>query len=239
MQTRTVTYQADDVEMIGFFAIDDSRSGPRPAILLSPEAPGLDDFNRDRCRRFAQLGYAVLGLDFHGNGEILGREDMMARLTPFFQDPLRTRARAQAGLAALLAQPNVDATRVAAIGYCFGGTISLELARSGADIKAAVGFHSGLSTARPQDAKNIRAKVLILNGNADPSVPAEQRAAFEEEMTAGGVDWQLHLYGGIGHAFTNPNVDKFGMPGFAYNKAADERSWQAMLNLFEETLGPV
>lgn len=235
MQTRTLNYSADGANMVGFFAIDETRSGPRPAILVAPEAPGLDDVIRERCKKLAALGYAVLGHDIHGDGELIqSREEMMARLGPFFADPTRIRARADAALAALRAQPNVDAARCVAIGYCFGGTTVLELARGGADVKAVVGFHAGLSTARPQDAKNIRAKVLVLNGAADPVVPLEQRTAFEEEMSAGNVDWQLHLYGGIGHAFTRPGVETLGMPGMKYDKNADARSWQSMLNLFAE-----
>jgi dienelactone hydrolase len=240
MQARTLSYEADGAHMIGYFAVDETRGSGRPAVLVAPEAPGLDDMNRERCQRLAKLGYAAFALDFHGNGEIIGdREQMMARLGVFMADPLRTRARAQAALAVLSAQPEVDKNRIAAIGYCFGGTIALELARSGADIKAAVGFHAGLGTARPQDAKNIRAKVLICNGAIDPIVPVEQRTAFEQEMEAGGVDWQLHLYGGAGHAFTRPGIEAAGMPGFAYHKNADQRSWQAMLHLFAEALGPV
>ena len=240
INTQAISYQGDGVHMVGFFAFDDARSGPRPAVLAAPEAPGVDEFHKERCRRLAALGYAVLGLDFHGEGEVLrDREQMMGRLKVLMDDPLRTRSRAQAALAALCAQPQVDASRVAAIGYCFGGTLALELARSGADIKAAVGFHAGLATVRPQDAKAIRAKVLICNGANDPIVPLQQRTAFEQEMDAGGVDWQLHLYGGTGHAFTRPGSENLGIPGFGYIKTAHERSWQAMLNLFSETLGPV
>lgn len=241
MQTRNVTYSADGANMIGFFAIDESRSGTRPGVLVAPEAPGLDDLTRERCKRLAALGYAALGVDYHGNGEILqDRDTMFARLGRFFADPLPLRARANAALAALIAQPDVDKNRLAAIGYCFGGTVALEIARGGADIKAAVGFHAGLKTARPQDAANIRAKVLILNGEDDPVVPREERTAFEQEMSAGNVDWQLHLYGGVGHAFTRPGVENAGMgPGFAYSESADRRSWQAMLNFFDETLGAI
>jgi dienelactone hydrolase len=238
--TRNVSYRADDVEMVGYLAVDEARGGPRPAILVAPEAPGLDDFNRERCKDLAALGYAAFGVDPHGNGEVItSRETVMARLQEFMRDPLRTRARAQAALAALCAQPRVDGARVAAIGYCFGGTLALELARSGADLKAVIGFHAGLGTARPQDAKNIRAKILICNGANDPIVPREMRAAFEEEMASGGVDWQLHLHGGTGHAFTRPGSEKLGMAGFAYNKSAYERSRQAMLNFLGETMGQV
>lgn len=240
IRNTTVEYHGDGVGMIGFLAIDEARGGPRPAVLVAPEAPGLDDLNRERCNRLAGLGYAAFGLDFHGGGEIItDRKQIPARLQPFMTDPLRTRARAQAALSALRAQPRVDGTRLAVIGYCFGGTVALELARSGADVKAAVGFHAGLVTVRSEDAKNIRAKVLICNGVNDPIVTLEHRTAFEQEMEAGGVDWQLHLYGGAGHAFTRPGSEAFGQPGFAYCKRAHERSWQAMLNLFAETLAPL
>jgi dienelactone hydrolase len=238
--TSAIPYHGDGLRMLGYLAIDDARSGARPAVLLAPEAPGLDDFNRQRCTRLAALGYAAFGLDPHGEGEVItDRGQITARLETLMADPMRIRSRAQSALSALRSQPRIDGARVAAIGYCFGGTTVLELARSGADVRAVIGFHAGLRTARPQDAKNIRAKVLICNGVQDPIVPLEQRTAFEQEMEAGGVDWQLHLYGGTGHAFTRPGAAAMGLPGFAYNKSADERSWQTMLDLFAETLGPV
>lgn len=238
IKTSVVTYEADGVRMMGYLALDDARSGARPAVLIAPEAPGLDDYNRERCRRMAEIGFVALALDFHGEGFVFAdRERMMANLQSFMAEPLRIRARAEAALAALKLQSNVDATRMAAIGYCFGGTIALELARGGADVKAVVAFHAGLSTARPQDAKNIKARVLVCNGADDPIVPAEQRRAFEQEMTAGNVDWRLYLHGGVGHAFTRRGSEALGVPGFGYSKTADERSWRAMLELFSETLG--
>jgi dienelactone hydrolase len=237
-KSNVLTYEADGVRMLGYLAFDDAHAGARPAVLIAPEAPGLDDYNRERCRRMAEIGYVALALDFHGEGLVLtDRERMMASVQSFMAEPLRIRARADAALAALRSQSNVDASRMAAIGYCFGGTIALELARGGADIKAVVAFHAGLSTARPQDAKNIKAKVLVCNGADDPVVPADQRRTFEQEMTAGKVDWRLYLHGGVGHAFTRRGSETLGLPGFGYNKAADERSWRAMLELFSETLG--
>jgi dienelactone hydrolase len=238
IKTNVLTYDADGVRMMGYLAIDDAHAGSRPAVLIAPEAPGLDDYNRERCRRLAELGLVALALDFNGEGFVFtDRERMTASLQAFMAEPLRIRARAGAALAALRSQRGVDASRIAVIGYCFGGTIALELARGGADIKAVVAFHAGLSTARPQDAKNIRAKILVCNGADDPIVPADQRRAFEQEMTAGQVDWRLYLHGGVGHAFTRRGSEALGLPGFGYNKAADERSWRAMLELFSETLG--
>jgi dienelactone hydrolase len=160
----------------------------------------------------------------------------MARLGELMGDPLRTRAIGRAGLDVLAAEPRTDIERLAAIGFCFGGTLVLELARDGADLKAVVGFHSGLSTPRPQDASNIMGKVLALIGADDPIVDHAQRRAFEEEMTAGGVDWVLTVYGGAEHSFTRPGSEDVGMPGLRYHEPTDRRAWRAMLDLFEEVL---
>jgi dienelactone hydrolase len=165
--------------------------------------------------------------------------EIMRRIQAFMADPTGIRARAGAALAVLTSQPQTDTKRLAAIGYCFGGTTALELARSGANIQAAVGFHSGLGTARPDDAKNIKGKVLVQIGVDDPIIPNEQRVAFEKEMTAAGVDWRMNLYGGTGHSFTNPLVNALGRPGFKYHELNDRRSWAAMLDLFGEVFGPV
>jgi dienelactone hydrolase len=238
IKSSVLSYEADGIRMMGYLAFDDALGDARPAVLIAPEAPGLDDYNRERCRRMAQLGFMALALDFHGEGFVFtDRERMTANLQSFMAEPRRIRARAAAALAALRSQPGVDAARMAAIGYCFGGTIALELARGGADLKAVVVFHAGLSTARPEDAKDIKAKVLVCNGADDPIVPAEQRRAFEQEMSAAKVDWRLYLHGGVGHAFTRRGSEALGLPGFGYDKSADERSWQAMLELFAETLG--
>jgi dienelactone hydrolase len=240
IQTRSLSYSADGVEMKGFFIADEKNGNKKPTLLLVPEAPGLDDMCKHRGERLAALGYAVLVVDFHGNGDIFeDMNDILKRLEQFNSNPLRIRTRLIAALEAACVQPESDPSRVAVLGYCFGGTAALELARSGADIKAVIGFHSGLTTVKPEDTKNIRAKVLILNGADDPVVPPEQRIAFEQEMTAANIDWQLHVYGGVGHAYTRPGVEERGMPGFAYNETADKRAWQSMLGLLNEAIGPV
>jgi dienelactone hydrolase len=129
----------------------------------------------------------------------------------------------------------VDGTRIAAIGFCFGGTTVLELARSGADVACTVGFHAGLTTSAPAQRGVIRGKVLVCQGADDPIITAEQRNGFTAEMTQAGVDWQMHVYGGVGHSFTNPEIDKWNLPGFTYDASADRRSWLAMRALLEES----
>jgi dienelactone hydrolase len=234
--TSDVRYEVDDRTMIGRLAVPDG-TGPRPAVLIAHEGPGLDDVQRDRAAHLAELGYVAFALDYQGGGRpVDDREAMMARIGELAGDAARVRAIGSAGLDVLRAEPRVDASRLAAIGYCFGGHVVLELARSGADLKAVVGFHSRLSTTRPDDARNITAKVLVCIGSDDPLVPGDQRAAFEEEMRAGDVDWQMNMYGGAVHSFTNPGADGVAMPGVAYDARTDRRSWQAMLDLFAETL---
>jgi dienelactone hydrolase len=239
VRTEEIEYHVDGIRMVGHLAVDDERSGPRPAVLVSHEGPGLDDHARSRADRLAALGYVAFALDYNGEGKPLPMSEVMARLGPLMGDPLRTRAIGTAGLDVLLAQPETDPSRVAAIGFCFGGTMSLELARGGADLKAVVGFHSGLATTRPEDAKNIVGSILVLIGSEDPIIPPEQRLAFEEEMRAGGVDWRMNLYGGAAHSFTNPSADGSGMPGIKFHLPTDERSWRAMLDFFDEVFGPV
>jgi dienelactone hydrolase len=233
---RHITYEADDREMIGTLALPDGTDS-RPGILVAHEGSGLTDHTRTIASRLAGAGYVAFALDYHGGGEPLpDRDAMNERLMPLIGNADRTRALARAGLAVLLEQDRVDQNRIAAIGFCFGGTMSLELARDGADVKAVVGFHSGLGTSRPQDAANIKGKILVCIGAEDPLVPPEQRAAFEEEMRAGGVDWRMNLYGGAVHSFTNPNAHLAGFAGIEYHEPTAIRSWRAMLDLFAESI---
>ena len=231
-------YQADGRRMVGHLAVPDG-DGKAAAVLVCHEGPGLDEHAKTKARRLASLGYLAFALDYHGDGKRLegGLPEVRERLTPLMKDPLLTRSIGQAGLDILTAQPRCDSARLAAIGYCFGGTMALEMGRGGAPVQAIVGFHSGLGTARPLDAANCTAKVLVCIGANDPMIPVEQRNAFEQEMTAGGVDWRLNVYGGAVHSFTNPDADLMGMPtAVAYHEPTDRRSWADMLSLFAETL---
>jgi dienelactone hydrolase len=239
MRVEDIEYTVGEERMLGHLAIDDRRLGPRPGILVCHAGGGLDDHAKGVAERLAGLGYAAFALDYHGGGKPLDRDQVMERLGPLMGDPGRTRELGSAGLAILLGREEVDAAKVAAIGYCFGGTMALELARSGADIAVVVGFHSGLATNRPAGASEVKARVLVCIGAEDPIVPPEQRATFEEEMRAAGVDWRMNLYGGAVHSFTDPNAGSTDFPGVAYHQPTDERSWRAMIDFFDEQFGPV
>jgi dienelactone hydrolase len=232
-----IEYEADDKTMIGRLAVPDGE-GRRPAVLIAHEGPGLDDHQRGRADQLAELGYVAFALDYQGGGvSMTDRDAMMARLDELWHDTERTRALARAGLDVLLDQPRADPTKVAVIGYCFGGYLAMELARAGIDLAVVVGFHPRLATPRPLDAANITAKVLVCVGTEDPLISVEERLAFEEQMRAAGVDWRMNLYGGAQHSFTHPHVDQVELPGLRFDDVSAQRSWRAMLDLFDETFG--
>jgi len=234
----TLTYQADGLSMQSQLFFEPA-STPRAGVLVFPEAFGISEHAISRAQRLATMGYVALACDLHGDGKLIDDlEQAIGALKPLFADPSRTRARAAGGLQALTARSEVDAARVAAIGFCFGGTMALELARSGAQLAAVTGFHSGLGTAAPKtDARAIKARVLVCIGADDPMIPADQRAEFEAEMRDAGIDWQMHLYGKTVHSFTNQAAAKRNMPdAIRYSPEADARSWASMEELFSETL---
>jgi dienelactone hydrolase len=234
--TRTVEYTHGDTKLIGYLAYDDAVQGKRPGVLVVHEWYGLNDYAKRRARELAALGYVALAADIYGEGKVAANREEAAALAGRFRggDGSLLRERTAAGLEALRSQEEVDPQRLAAIGYCFGGTAVLELARSGADLDLVVSFHGGLQTAAPASRGDIKATVLVLNGAADPMVPPEDRAAFMKEMDEAGADWQLVEYGGAVHAFTNPDADKAGIPGVAYDEKADRRSWEAMRSALAE-----
>jgi dienelactone hydrolase len=236
MQSEDIEYFLDGVRYVGTMATPDG-DDLRPAVLVCHEGPGITDHARSRARRLAdELGYVAFALDYWGDGKPLTGDDVMPKLGALMGDQATTRARALAGLQVLLAHPRADHTKVGAMGYCFGGTMSLELGRGGADVHAIVGFHSGLANATPESAANITGKVLVCIGVDDPIIPPAQRAAFEEEMNAGKVDWQMILHSGAGHSFTNKLADG-SRPGFQYHEPSDLRSWRAMAAHFQEVFG--
>jgi dienelactone hydrolase len=237
MKTGNIEYTVGKKKFTGFLA-DGSNGTKTAGVLVAHEGGGMTDHPKERAKMLAELGLVAFAMDTFGEA-ITSREQAMATIGALMGDLPTLRARANAALDIVKAQPNIDPKRTAAIGFCFGGTTVLELARSGADVCGVVGFHSGLATSAPQDAKNIRCKVMVCLGAEDPIIPAEQRDAFVKEMQAGNVDWRMELYGGAGHSFTNRAVDAMNLPGFKYHEPTDRRSWRAMRDFFDEVLGPV
>jgi dienelactone hydrolase len=233
---KSVGYRQGDTVLEGYLAYDDAVVGKHPGVLVVHEWNGLGDYVKNRANQLVRLGYVVFCADIYGRGIRPGTAEAAAKEAAKYRGADRSllRARALAGLDELRRQPMVDPDRLAAIGYCFGGTAVLELARSGADLRGVVSFHGGLDTSDPANAKNIRAKVLVLHGADDPHVPTSQVISFEDEMRKGGVDWQMVIYGGAVHSFTNRDSGSDPSKGVAYNEKADRRSWEAMKVLFAE-----
>jgi dienelactone hydrolase len=238
MRTQDINYKDGDTTLNGLAVYDESSSARRPGVLIMPDAFGLGPFVQARAERLAQLGYVGFGGDPYGN-RLLAKDlqEGIKYATALMEDPVKMRRRVRAGLDTLAAMPQVDPNRLAVMGFCMGGTCSLEIARDGAALKGVVSFHGGLGTKQPAAAGTVKAKVLVCNGADDPFVPPDQLAAFVNEMTKAGVDWQVINYGGTVHSFTNPEADTIGMPGIKYNKAVDERSWLAMKSFFAEVFG--
>lgn len=240
LQTARIEYTASDIEMVGYLTSADAGGDAlRPGVLLLHEGGGQDDNVRARADRLAELGYVAFALDYLGGGCQHSPEEIQARLGALWNDHAAVQALAVAGYDVLVAQPGVDPDRIAAVGFCFGGLMALELARRGVPLKAAVGFHPGIAAAQVAESSKITASVLLMCGADDPVTSAEDRARFEAEMRDAGVaDWRLEVYGGVGHSFTNPDVGARGRPGFAYDERADRRSWASMVALLEQVLAP-
>lgn len=235
MKTERIEYQDGNVTLCGFLAYDETNTNPRPGILVMPGGFGLGVNAKQRAHMLAALGYVALAGDPYGDGrEIDDLQEVMKEVTALRADPVKFRRRVQVAFDTLVSLPQVDPQRVAAIGYCLGGTFALELARDGAPLKGVVTFHGGLETQRPAAAGQVKAKILVCTGADDPSVPVAHVNAFAEEMSKAGVDWQIISYGHTQHAFTYPDAASRGIPWIVYNKLADERSWQAMRAFFEE-----
>jgi dienelactone hydrolase len=235
MVTQDIEYAVGDKTFVGYLTRPESLTGKRPGVLVCHDAGGLREHAKDRARKLTELGYIAFAMDLYGEA-IAGTEQAKAMIASLSGDLPTLRGRMNAALELLKSQPNVDASRTAAIGFCFGGQAVLELARSGAELACVVGFHSTLHSTAPEDAKNIKCKVMVCLGAKDPIVPAEQRAAFVDEMVKGGVDWQMLLYGQAVHAFTDKTADSYGVWALAYHELTDNRSWRAMLSLFGEMM---
>jgi len=230
-----VEYKHGEVVLEGYMAYDDAIQGKRPGVIVVHEWMGHNPYVRKRADQLAKLGYLAFAIDMYGKGVRAKDAKEAAALSNVYRsDRQLMRARANTGLEVLKKHPLADPRRITAVGYCFGGTTVLEMARSGADLAGVASFHGGLDSPNPADAKNIKGKVLALHGGDDPYVPTEQVVKFEEEMRKGEVDWQLVIYGGAVHSFTNPEAGNDPSKGAAYNEKADRRSWEAMKLFFGE-----
>jgi dienelactone hydrolase len=235
LRTEVVEYRHGDIVLEGYLAYDDAVEGKRPGIIVVHEWWGLNPYARMRTEQLAKLGYIAFAIDMYGKGVRAKDPAEAGSLSGIYRGnrPLM-RSRANAGLEVLRNHPLANVNRIAAIGYCFGGTVVLEMARSGAELAGVVSFHGGLSTPNPNDTKNIKGKVLVLHGADDPTVPPDQVIAFQDELRKAGVDWQMVSYGGAVHSFTNPETGNDPSRGAAYNEKADKRSWEAMKTFFGE-----
>jgi dienelactone hydrolase len=238
LHQQTVEYRQGATVLSGYLAYDDSFAGLRPAVLVFHHWMGIDQYIKDRTDQLARMGYVAFAADIYGKGVRPTNSTEAGNLAGKYRnDRLLMRGRAQAALDTLRRMPHVDTKRIAAIGYCFGGGVALELARSGADIAGVVSFHGTLDTPHPEDAKNIKAKVLVMQGTDDPVAPLKQIGALEDEMRNGGVDYQIVLFGGAVHSFSMPMAGNDPKTGNAYNPEADRRSWQAMKDFFADVFG--
>jgi dienelactone hydrolase len=237
IKTEPVDYRDGDVELQGFVAYDDSTTDKRPVVLVVPEWWGLNEYAKERARQLAQMGYVGFAVDMYGKDVVTTDKDRAGELAgKLYGDAKLWRGRITAGLKAAQGHPRVDATRVAAIGFCFGGSTVLQLAYTGADVDGVVSFHGGLA---PPDAGDgeIKAKILILHGADDPMVPDAKVQPVIEALRAKKADWQLVYYGGAVHSFSNPKAGGTGIPGVAYHKATADRSWRLMKSFLDELFG--
>ncbi|MEA2792941.1 MAG: hypothetical protein QOI87_321 [Bradyrhizobium sp.] len=239
MQTHDIDYRDGAVNLRGYLAFDQKAAERRPGVLVFHEGLGLGDFVMARARMLAELGYVALAADMFGERRQARNLQEVAKLVGDLRSqPETLRARGRAALATLAALPQVDINRMAAIGFCFGGSVVLELARDGADLKAVVSFHGVLATGTPAVFGNVKASVLVCTGADDPLAPPEQVKAFEDEMRAAEVrDWQVISYGNTLHGFTNPAADGSMMRSARYSAQADRRAWVSMRGLFDEVFG--
>ena len=234
MHHLNIIYHHDTQELHGHLAYDNSVKGPRPAVLVAHDWTGRNEFACQKARMLADMGYVGFALDMYGQAQLgQSTDEKMALMTPVVSDRKQLQSRVRAAFDAVAGMPEVDANRIAIIGFCFGGLCALDLARSGADIKGAVSFHGLLNKPDMSQSEPIKAKVLALHGYDDPMAKPEQVNLFCEEMTQGKVDWQVQMYGQVQHAFTNPKAHDIQL-GLIYNELAARRAWQAMSHFLQE-----
>ena len=231
--TRPIEYDHDGATLEGVLAFDDAQAGERPVILVSHAWAGRTDFEIGMAKKIAELGYVGFALDLYGKGVVgSSTEENQKLMTPFVEDRSMLQSRLKATIDVARAQPEADASRTAAIGFCFGGLCVLDIARMGADVKGVASFH-GLFMPPGNTVDQITAKVIAFHGWDDPMASPEDAVALAKELTDAGADWQLHAYGGVMHAFTNPHANDPDF-GTVYNALAADRSWGALETFLSE-----
>jgi len=235
METKDITYQSGSKTLTGYLA-DGSRGKKAPGVLICHQGGGLRDHEKERARMLAELGYVAFALDMYGT-VATRMEEAMPLMNELTSDPGLWRARVAAGIAQLKAQPNVDTARMAAIGFCFGGGTVIDMARWASELKCLVAFHPGMQGLPEKDERPVVTKLLVCAGQLDPLIPPEARERFLKLMKDAAADCQLITYARAGHSFTDKSVAQFNMPNFKYDADTDRRSWAAMRDLFDETMG--
>src|SRR5262245_53052569 len=238
VQTKKISYKHGDLECQGVLAWDDKVQGPRPGVLVAHEWWGLNDYARSRAEQLAKLGYIAFAADMYGEGKTTTHPEEAGAMATQVRNNLDDwRKRAVEALDVLKSQPQCDKTKVAAIGYCFGGSTVLQLALSGADVKAVASFHGALPNPSASDVKQIKASILVCHGADDSFIPEAAIKMFRDALDKGGAKYESIASPGAKHSFTVPDADKHGNPGMKYDKKADEDSWMRMQKLFAEKLG--
>lgn len=233
--TQTVDYKQGGTVLEGFIAYDDELKGKRPGVIIVHQWMGLKDYEKMRAEQIAGLGYVAFAVDIYGKGiRPANREDAAKQATIYRSDRKLMRERIKAGFDYIKKMKNVDSSRIAAMGYCFGGGVVLELARSGADAAGIISFHGSYGTPNPDDAKKIKGRVLAIHGADDPVIKPEDVVGLQNEMRNANVDYEIKIYGGAVHAFTDPSAGNDPSKGAAYNKRADERSFEDMKRFYKE-----
>lgn len=239
--TEAVPYRDDDVALEGYLAYDDAQAGPRPAVLVVHEWWGLNEFAKEQARRLAELGYVAFAVDMYGKGSVTEDAQQAGQWArALYSDAQKWRQRARAGLEAVAGHERVDRSRIAAIGYCFGGATVQQMALAGLPLKGVVSFHGSLVPPSEEDARRTRARVLILHGATDTLIADEDFQKYLKAMRGTELDWQLVVYSGAKHSFTNPKADRAGMEGVGYHAPTAKRSWGQMRlflgEVFDETV---
>lgn len=235
--TKEVPYEQNTVKLVGYLAYDDAAKGTRPGILVIHEWWGLNEYAKKRARQLAGLGYVAFAVDMYGEGKVTTHPQQASEWTKTITGNVaQWQERANAGLDVIRKDHRVDPKRIAAIGYCFGGATVQQMAYSGADLRGVVSFHGSPLPVKEDQAKQVKAKILILHGASDPLAKDAQIQNYVAAMEKSGLDWQMVFYGGAKHSFTNPDADKAGMDALGYSPSADKRSWEHMKLFFNEAL---